>query len=424
MIISPITYVQATPCAPYLIHFSDTTQGVIHWDWDFGDGTPHDTTQFPSHTYTQPGTYTVTLNIELASGCMTSMSTVITLGQSNPITVNKDAGCSDDPFTFGLTGGPWSNVSWDFGDGVGTSTSQTPTYVYNVAGNFIVTLNATGIDGCSYTFQDTVVTTNPQPSFVVNGPTSGCDKLIVYFTNTSTGATSYLWDFGDPTSSTGFSTSVNPSRKFTTPKDYTITLTATNGACSRSVTYPALISIYVAKPNFSFTQNSQCFPITIQLTDLTGPAPAVQWGWNFFNGVTDSTQNPTYTYLSPPASDSISLWVRDTNGCTATKKLEGIKYKQAHFTVASSAGCIPATICFTDSSDTTAVSWQWNFGDGSTSTTRNPCHTYTADSSYTVTLITTFSSGCKDTIVVRMQSTYQVLMQTLMLLQWHFVLLH
>ena len=400
MIISPITYVQATPCAPYLIHFSDTTQGVIHWDWDFGDGTPHDTTQFPSHTYTQPGTYTVTLNIELASGCMTSLSTVITLGQSNPITVNKDEGCSDDPFTFGLTGGSWSNVSWDFGDGVGTSTSQTPTYVYNVAGNFIVTLNATGSDGCSYTFQDTIVTTNPQPSFVVNGPTSGCDKLIVYFTNTSTGATSYLWDFGDPTSSTGYSTLVNPSRKFSTPKDYTITLTATNGACSRSVTYPALISIYAAKPNFSFTQNSQCFPITIQLTDLTGPAPAVQWGWNFFNGVTDSTQNPTYTYLSPPASDSISLWVRDTNGCTATKKLEGIKYKQAHFTVASSAGCIPATICFTDSSDTTAVSWQWNFGDGSTSTTRNPCHTYTADSSYTVTLITTFSSGCKDTIVV------------------------
>ncbi|MBS1765572.1 MAG: PKD domain-containing protein, partial [Bacteroidetes bacterium] len=400
MIISPITYVQATPCAPYLIHFSDTTSDVIHWDWNFGDGSPHDTTQFPTHTYTQPGTYTVSLNIVLASGCMTSLSTVITLGKTNPIKVNKKAGCNDEPFNFGLTGGPWSNVSWNFGDGIGTSTSQSPSYTYNIAGDFIVTLNATGSDGCAYTFHDTISTTNPQPSFVINGPTSGCDKLIVYFTNTSTGATSYLWDFGDPSSSSGYSTLENPSRKFSTPKSYTITLTATNGACSHSVSYPALINIYAAKPNFSFTQSSQCFPITVQLTDLTGPVPAVQWGWNFYNGVTDSTKNPTYTYPAPPAVDSISLWVRDTNGCTAVKKVLGIKYKQAKFSVSSAGGCKPVSICFTDKSDTTAISWKWNFGDGSTSTTRNPCHTYTADGSYTVTLITTFSTGCKDTLVV------------------------
>jgi PKD repeat protein len=400
MILSPITYIQATPCAPYLIHFSDTTMDVVSWDWDFGDGTPHDTTQFPSHTYAQPGTYTVILHIVLQSGCMTSLSTTLTLGKTNPITVNKKAGCHDEPFSFGLSGGPWTNISWNFGDGVGTSTSATPTYTYNLAGNFIVTLNATGNDGCNYTFKDTIKTTNPQPSFVINGPTSSCTNLFVFFTNTSTGATSYLWDFGDPTSSTGYSTLVNPSRNFTTPKNYTITLTATNGACSRSVTYPAMIRINRATPNFSFTQSSQCFPITVTLTDLTAPVPAIKWGWNFYNGSTDSTQNPVYTFYAPPATDTISLWVRDTNGCSATKRLKGITYKEAKFTMSSTGGCKPATICFTDASDSGAVSWQWDFGNGATSTLKNPCYTYTTDGVYTVTLITTFNTGCKDTLVM------------------------
>jgi PKD repeat protein len=206
-------------------------------------------------------------------------------------------------------------------------------------GTFIVSVNVTSSDGCVNTYTDSITTTNPQPSFVINGPTSSCTNQFVFFTNTSTGATSYWWDFGDPTSSTGFSSLVNPSRNFTTPKAYTISLTATNGACSRTVTYPALIRINRAAPNFSFTQSSQCFPITVTLTDLTGPTPAIQWGWNFYNGSTDSTQNPVYTFNAPPTSDTISLWVRDTNGCSATKRLKGIKYKQAKFTMSATGGC-------------------------------------------------------------------------------------
>ncbi|QQR96590.1 MAG: PKD domain-containing protein [Bacteroidota bacterium] len=254
---------------------------VVSWDWDFGDGTPHATVQFPSHTYTQPGTYTVVLNIVLQSGCMTSLSTTITLGYPNPITVNKKAGCHDEPFTFGLTGGPWTNVQWNFGDGVGTSTSPNPTYTYNQVGTFTVSVNVTSSDGCVNTYTDSITTTNPQPSFVINGPTSSCTNQFVFFTNTSTGATSYWWDFGDPTSSTGFSSLVNPSRNFTTPKAYTISLTATNGACSRTVTYLTLIRINRAAPNFSFTQSSQCFPITVTLTDLTGSYSCYSMGLEF-----------------------------------------------------------------------------------------------------------------------------------------------
>ncbi|MBK7855941.1 MAG: hypothetical protein IPJ79_14625 [Bacteroidetes bacterium] len=57
LIISPITYVVATPCSPFTVHFSDTTQDVIHWQWDFGDGSPIDTNQFPRMFISSPGVY-------------------------------------------------------------------------------------------------------------------------------------------------------------------------------------------------------------------------------------------------------------------------------------------------------------------------------------------------------------------------------
>ncbi|QQR96192.1 MAG: PKD domain-containing protein [Bacteroidota bacterium] len=68
--------------------------------------------------------------------------------------------------------------------------------------------------------------------------------------------------------------------------------------------------------------------------------------------------------------------------------------------MSATGGCKPSTICFTDASDTTVVSRKWDFGNGATSTQTNPCYTYTTDGVYTVTLITTFSTGCKDTLVM------------------------
>ncbi len=400
LILSPITYIQATPCAPYLIHFNDTTRDVVSWAWNFGDGSPIDTNQTPSHVYAQPGTYHVTLSIVTIMGCMTSLGTNITLGKTNPIVASSHGTCHDTPINFSLSSPGFTNILWNFGDGVGTSTSANPTYTYNQPGTFVVTLTTKGNDNCNYTFRDTIVTENPQPSFVINGPASNCGTFTAHFINTSTGATSYFWDWDDPTSSNPSSTAVNPSRKFSTMRSYNITLTASTQYCSRSITVPHAINVYRALPNFSFTQNQLCFPMQVQFTDLTGPAPAMQWGWNFYDGTTDSTSNPIHTFNAPPSVDSISLWVKDTNGCVGSKKIPGIKYKQARFSLSASSGCSPLTICFTDSSDTTVISRQWQFGDGVTSTLTNPCHTYAVDGIYSVTLITTFSSGCKDTMIM------------------------
>ncbi|MEZ5067828.1 MAG: PKD domain-containing protein [Bacteroidia bacterium] len=68
----------------------------------------------------------------------------------------------------------------------------------------------------------------------------------------------------------------------------------------------------------------------------------------------------------------------------------------ALFSTADTAGCSPDTSNFTNLS-TNATSYLWNFGDGSTSTQASPSHTYNTVGSFTVTLITSNASGCKDT---------------------------
>ncbi len=397
LLLSPITYVQATPCAPYEIHFSDTTGDVAVWDWDFGDGSPHDSTQFPIHNYAQPGTYTVILNITTIFGCMTSISTTITLGIPNPIQASTHATCDDTPINFSLIPNTFSNIVWNFGDGTATSSSATPTHTYNQPGTFLITLTATGADGCNYTYNDTIITEDPQPSYVINGSTTQCNALYVTFTNTSTGATSYLWDFNDIFSPTDTSTAFSPTYFFHNFGQYTVTLTASSAHCSRTITDTAVVNIGHVFPGFTMTQSSFCFPITVQFADTSWPGPNVMWGWNLGDGTVDSTQTPVHTFYTPPPGN-VSLWIKDAYGCTGTITKPNITYLSADFSTSASGGCRPYTVTFSDSSDTSAVAWLWDFGDGTSSTQQNPTHTYLNDSVYTITLITTFASGCSDTI--------------------------
>ncbi len=136
--------------------------------------------------------------------------------------------------------------NWDFGDGVGTSTQQNPTYIYNNVGTYTVTLtvsNAFGND--SEVKTDYInVQTEPQDPPVANfsgTPTSGFEPLTVNFTDLSTfGPTTWNWDFGD---GVGTSTQQNPSYNYTSYGTYTVSLTVTNAYGSDTETKLDYISV-------------------------------------------------------------------------------------------------------------------------------------------------------------------------------------
>ena len=138
------------PNAGDTVTFTDLSSGAPDtWDWDWGDSTAHGTTQNPTHVYATAGTFTVTLVASLAAGLVTTTDTEV---KSSYIDVSVVAAFSGLPLTGNLplevdfTDESLGNVdtwSWDFGDGVGTSSDQSPTYLYETLGSFAVTLIAT-----------------------------------------------------------------------------------------------------------------------------------------------------------------------------------------------------------------------------------------------------------------------------------------
>lgn len=386
----PIDFTYSNTCKPYVLNFSTQTQNITDYNWDFGDGGTS-TLANPSHTYSQSGTYTITLNIKVGAGCLTTITKTITLGYTNPAQASSYDLCLGANVAFTLNNLAAFNVAtWLFGDGNFSNQTQ-PTHTYAAAGSYQVTLITRDTMGCLDTFllAQPIIVNNPIPSF--SAPNIACKHVPVTFQNTSQNASSYLWDFGDGTTSTDSS----PTHAYLLSGVYTISLTATINSCSVTTVYNNYMTVANPIAAFSFTTSGQCMPVTVNFNDQS--TAAVQWTWHFGNGDSAQSQNPVYTYLSDP-TDSIVLFITDVNGCIDSTKLVPFPYYAAGASIDVGNGCIPHTSQFSDISNG-AINWFWDFGDGGTSTLQNPSHQYTANGYYNVTLVAEFPGGCFDTIV-------------------------
>jgi len=124
--------------------------------------------------------------------------------------------------------------------------------------------------------------------------TSGDEPLTVNFTDQSSNEpTSWLWDFGDGTTST----EQNPIHPYTIPGTYNVTLTAINAGGSGSTRKTDYITVKAVTPVASFTVNntSGVAPFTVQFNDTSTHVPTM-WLWDFGDGTTSTEQNPIHTY--------------------------------------------------------------------------------------------------------------------------------
>ena len=383
-----------TGCGSLTVNFINNTTGGggNSYTWNFGDGSGTSSQQNPSYTYTTPGTYTVTLTATVGS-CVDVDSIVnyITVTPGPVARFTAGSVCLGETVYFVNTSTGATSYLWDFGDASGTSALQNPTHVYTVGNTFTITLISS--DGnCADTTTQTV-TVNPAPlvSFSASA-TSACDSLVVSFTNNTTGATGYNWDFGDGF----FSTDVNPTHTYNVPGTYSVTLNGILGLCISSQTSVNLISVYeTPHAVVSATQTVLCPNDCVDFTSTSTGSPNM-WTWNFPGASTSisSAENPSHICYPSPGTFNVLLSVNNGH-CSSSQTLTGFITVNpctslvAGFSSSDTVLCKGSCINFTSTSQN-ATSYQWSFPGAvpASSTQPNPGNIcYSISGNYDVTLI-------------------------------------
>ncbi|HWQ67304.1 MAG TPA: PKD domain-containing protein, partial [Methanospirillum sp.] len=391
--------------APLTVAFTDqSTGGTINgWQWNFGDGTANETAQNPVHTFTLPGTFTITLTATNTCGSAGSVTHQVTV--TNPIliaaftsNVTSGTGPLDVQFTDQSTGGTITSWQWNFGDGTANSTAQNPNHQFTSPGTYTVTLTVTNQFGTTASTTRTITVTCQiiTAAFVTN-TTTGSAPLTVAFTDQSTGGTinGWQWNFGDGTAN---ETAQNPVHTFTLPGAYTITLTATNtcgsiGSVTHQVTATNPILIAAFTPNVT----SGTAPLDVQFTDQSIGGTITSWQWNFSDGTPNSTvQNPEHLFMNL-GTYTVTLTVTNQFGTTAsTTRTITVSCPQvvAAFALTPTSGRADLNVSFTDqSTGGTINSWLWDFGDGTSSSQKNPSNIFSDPGTFTVRLTAKNSCG-------------------------------
>lgn len=215
----------------------------------------------------------------------------------------------------------------------------------------------------------------------------------VTFVDHSTNQDTELLDFGD---GSAMSSTANAVHTYATPGVYKANLTVANEVSSDSMLQT--ITVIQATPlSADFTSN--CTeghrPLSIAFTDASTGLPE-SWSWDFGDGNTSTTQNPVHEY-SKDGVYSVKLTVVNSKGSNSTQKTNYItvstKPPLSDFHSNITSGNIPLTVQFTDTSTESPASWNWNFGDGTSSTEQNPTHTYFSAGTYNVTLVVSNANG-------------------------------
>jgi gliding motility-associated-like protein len=385
---------------PAAINFQNlsTGTGVLNYQWNFGDGGTS-TLLNPAHTYTTPGTYTVRLITTNSTGCKDTITKInlINIGTINAAFTSAASVCVNTALAIFNTSSPAPvAVVWNFGDAT-TSAAINPVKVYAAPGLYTIRLIA-DFGGCFDTaYTNITVLDKPVANFSNSNPLSCKAPLTVSFTDLSTDAVSYSWDFGDGNTSTG----ENPAHTYTSTGIFDVTLIVTNqNGCSDTLVKPGLVKIQPPHVIINNLPVSSCAPLRwVFSSTVNSVDPVTGYEWDFGDGTASTLPNPAHVFSA--GIYTIRLVVTTAGGCTDTATVErGIiaSIKPVANLVATPRDvCAHLPVNFTDLSTGTVNHWLWLFGDGGSSTEQNPIHVYEDTGYFDITLIAC-NEGCCDTV--------------------------
>lgn len=301
-----------TGCAPFSLSFVNNSTGLTY-QWDFDDGSQIDTSFQPSHTFTTPGVYNVTLVAHDSTACIpydTATIQVTILPQSVFAGFTDSVDCNTRTVYTTNNSTPGVLYSWDMGDATQYTNPGNVTHTYAAAGTYTITLIA---DDTACNSRDTATASVFVSSNVVStasaSPTIGCIPFNVNFANAGNG-NSYSWDFGNGTTSA----IQNPSFSYNTPGTYQVVAWATDSTTC-NISDSTMITIQVVGPPVAQVSPDQriCRGQSVTLYASGGST----YDWTPGGGMlpSNTVSNPT---VSPNATTAYSVIVGDAFGCTDT----------------------------------------------------------------------------------------------------------
>lgn len=303
-----------TGTAPLTVTFRDTSEHLpTNWHWTFGDGATG-TGQTVMHTYTEPGSYSVTLAIENPAGRFTkTFSNHITVTTPPAALFSVDRTSGELPLTVQFTDESTGGITswhWDFGDG-STSTDQNPSHTYTKKGTYTVTLKVENRYGVATTSKNNLITldVNPVVDFRADRQ-RGAAPFTVRFTDLSGGSPNqWRWEFGDGRSSI----QQHPTHTYTHPGTFRVQLSASGTNVAGSLTRTGYIVVREQpKAAFDAEKTFGNAPLTIRFSDRSIGGPE-EWRWKFGDGSGSSERHPTYTYTEE-GTYSVLLTIKNPDG--------------------------------------------------------------------------------------------------------------
>lgn len=402
----PITIASAiiTPgssgCVPFTVTFGNGSINSTETSWYIDDVF---ITQVPdfTHTFTQTGSYNVTLIAQNDETCNRADTTITTITVLNPLSYNANFNYQIDCSTYSVTFTPNETVGnhiWQFGDGA-TSNEPIPTHTYPTTGIYDVThIIASNIPNCpaTDTVSQSIEIVEPVTANASASDTLGCIPLGVQLSHQSTNATSILWNLGNGQTSTA----PNPTVNYPIQGEYWVSLIAQNPqSCNLSDTARILITTLdtIIFAQFAPQLPEVCAPLNVTFNT---PLPAaLNYHWDFGDGTTAGDIIPaTHLYEQPgtyTATMIASSPCAPPDTAQVTFLLPEPPMVEVGILAPPQSGCTPVAVFLQATGN--AVTYSWNMGNGITANGTSVSQVYDTPGSYHIQLFGTDSSTCNIT---------------------------
>lgn len=283
--------------------------------------------------------------------------------------------------------------AWDFGDG-STSNEAAPSHTYVMDGDYTVTLSAFGTCDTISVSQTLTIFSQPSAAFTAN-VTEGCTPLNVTFqNNSSANTTNFFWIFEG--ANPGTSIDQNPIVTYTISGTYDVILVANNESGSDTLILENYITVNpLPTAGFLFTTNN----LTSSFTNTS--ANADSYFWDFGDGNTSTSLNPSHTYPEDGAYEVMLSAINACDTATFSQTITIATLPTAAFTANVTEGCTPLSVNLQNNSSSSATSFAWVLPGAMPgfSTQRNPSVVYNMPGIYNITLIASNATGV-DTLIL------------------------